>query len=79
MQTGLIMTLQTDKNHFGKGYGELVTKALAKQIAEMGHDLYTGVFPDNKPSITLFRKLGFEQIGKVHWVCTKLNWTDADD
>lgn len=72
------MTLQTDKDHFGHGYGSLVTKALSKRIAEMGHDLYTGIFEVNKASRTLFEKLGYRTIGRYYWPCTELNWSDDD-
>lgn len=76
--TGFICALQTDKDHYGRGYGSLVTKAISKQISQMGHNVFSGIFEQNTASKCLFEKLGYKLIGKVHWVCTKLNWTDDE-
>lgn len=77
--SGLLLALQTDKEHFGHGYAALVVKAISKQIAELGHDITAGVFEVNTPSRSLFEKLGFKVIGNVNWICTKLTWDDADE
>lgn len=76
--TGPLLALQTNKDHFGHGYGSVVTRAISKQIAELGHDLYAGIFEENKPSRNLFEKLGYRSIGNFHWICTKFSWTDNE-
>lgn len=76
--TGLLLDLQTDPDHHGHGYASLVTRALSKKIAESGYDLYCGIYEDNTPSRMLFGKLGFEHVGKVHWICTKIDWTEEE-
>lgn len=73
------MALQTDENHFGHGYASLVVRTISKQIAELGHDINAGIFEVNTPSRALFGKLGFKAIAKVHWICTKITWNDADE
>lgn len=77
--TGLLCALQTDENYFGQGYGLLVTKAISKQIAEMGYDLYAGIFESNSASKNLFGKLGFKSIGRVHWPTIKQNWSSDNE
>lgn len=72
--------MQTDKDHLGHGYATLVTKANAKQIAELGCDVYTGTKVTNQASQPLFAKVGFEKLPlKKYWLCTTLNWDAADD
>lgn len=77
--TGLLLALQTDENHFGHGYGSLVTRAICKQSAELGHNLYAGIFEVNTVSKNLFEKLGFKVIGKVGSICTKWNCFDVGE
>ncbi|XP_063905081.1 uncharacterized protein LOC135124140 [Zophobas morio] len=60
---GHIGVLQTDEKHKKKGYGSLVTRALALEILDEGHWPFGTVYPDNAGSIKLFEKLGFERIG----------------
>lgn len=71
--TGVVLHLQTVENHYGHGYGSLVTRAISKQVAELGHDIYASISEENKPSRALFAKLGFEQVGRVTSICTKMN------
>lgn len=78
-QTGLLLALQTDKNHLGHGYAALVAKHVSKKIAESGFDIHAGVFEVNHPSRSLFQKLGYKTIGKVHWIMCNHNWCDADE
>lgn len=73
------MALQTDKDHFGKGYASLVLREMSKKVAELGHDINAGIFDVNTPSRTLFGKLGFKVLGNIHWICTKITWNDADE
>lgn len=70
LPTGLLGALQTDKDFYGQGYGELVLKCNSKTIAEMGYDVYAGIFEENTPSRSLFSKLGFKQDSKVYWIKT---------
>lgn len=68
--TGLLGILQTDEKFYGQGYGGLVLKHNSKTIAEMGHDVYAGVFEANTPSRALFDKLGFKPVSQVYWIKT---------
>lgn len=72
--TGLVAALQTDEKYFGHGYAALVIKAISKKIARTGSDIFAGILEYNCPSLNLFGKLG-----KVHYLSTKINWTEADD
>lgn len=74
-----MVTLQTDDQHLGKGYARVVIKHMSKRIAEIGHDVYTDILEGNIPSRTLFGKLGFEEVGKIHYIDTKHNWSEADE
>lgn len=76
--TGLLLALQTDKGHYGHGYGSLVTKALSKIIAEMGYDIIGGVFDVNIASRTLFERLGFKTTENIRWVRTDFDWANVD-
>lgn len=71
---GLIGILQTDEQHLGHGYGSLVVKAVAKKIAEMGHDSYAAVNEKNLASCALFSRLGFISIGNVYCIVTLNAW-----
>lgn len=74
------MALQTDKDHYGRGYGSLVKKALSKKIAETGCDVYTGTREANVAVIRLYEKIGFEKLKSMkYWLCTKGSWNDADE
>lgn len=74
--TGQILALQTDENHHGRGYGSLVTKAISKQIASIGHDVYAGIHEQNAASIALFGKLGFERVGTLQTICIRDSLTE---
>lgn len=74
----MLLALQTDEKHYGKGYGSLVTKSISKQIAQSGYDLYAGVAESNTASRRLFEKLGYQNVGKLYAICTNLNWTEDD-
>lgn len=74
------MALQTDKDHYGHGYGSLVTKALSKKIGETGCDVYTATLETNMACQPLYDKIGFEKLNpKKYWICTKVNWCDTDE
>lgn len=68
------MALQTDKDHYGRGYASLVTKALSKKIAETGCDVYTATLEKNMAAQPLYEKLGFEKLkSRKHWHYAKTN------
>lgn len=78
--TGLLLTLQTDEEYYGKGYGILVAKTISKQVASLGHDVCAGIFDLNVASKSLFGKLGFKPAPeKVNWLSTVKTWTDQDE
>lgn len=56
-----------------------MTKAISKQIAEMGYDLYAGISDSNVASKALFVKLGYKLIDKMYTLGSKLYWPDVDD
>lgn len=69
---GSLATLQVDENHKRKGYGELVTKAISKKIAEeLDVDITANVVLANFKSLNLFKKLGFSEIDKNFWITVK--------
>ncbi|XP_058122348.1 uncharacterized protein LOC131293169 [Anopheles ziemanni] len=51
-----------------KGFGSLVVKALARQLAHQGHNVYASVSFTKEASMKLFEKLGFQVVGKVNWI-----------
>lgn len=59
---GTLGGLKTIESHSRHGYGSLVTKYVSKKVAEMGHDVYVGIYDTNTPSRALFEKLGFKLI-----------------
>lgn len=79
LQSGMMGVLQTDEKYTGRGYGALVTKCLSREVAEMGFDVYVEIVKSNKPSRSLFEKLGFKPVGNVQWVVTKGMWKDEND
>lgn len=75
----LVAALQTDDQHLGKGYGLLVVKEVSRQIAQLGHDVYADILDTNRASRSLFEKLGFAVVGKVHWIQLEHNWSESDE
>lgn len=69
--SGAFSALQTHEDFRKHGYASLVTKTLAKRVAELGHDSYTTIFDDNIVSQRLFQKLGFQAKGRVYAMHTK--------
>lgn len=62
---GSLCALQTTVPHRGKGYGQLVTKFVLKQIASLGHDGYAAIVEENTVSRALFERLGFKPVGRM--------------
>lgn len=55
---GLIGILQTDENHLRHGYGSLVSKAIARKIADIGQDVYCAIHEENIASRSVYDKFG---------------------
>lgn len=69
--TGTLAALQVDANYLRKGYGSLVVKAIAKDMATMGMNCQAIVHCANEVSNAMFTKLGFEVVGSCFVVRTK--------
>lgn len=66
---GSLSTLQVDEKHLRKGYGQIVTKAISKKIAEESDvDISSNIVHANFKSLNLFSKLGFKEIDKNYWI-----------
>lgn len=66
---GTIATLQVEEQYRRRGIGELLVKALAKTIAEMGDDCTTSIVVGNPASKNLFEKIGFKNTGvQINWL-----------
>lgn len=68
--TGAIGPLEVAKDHFRKGYGTLITKAIAREVAKVGLNCYGTVVSTNAPSIAMFNKLGFQRLETTYYVRT---------
>ena len=44
---GLQTSIQPDGNCLHRGYAQLVKRHVAKQIAEIGHDIYSSIIKEN--------------------------------
>ena len=51
-----------------KGYGEVLVKYLAKELAKRDFIPYAYVANANQKSINLFKKVGFQRIGGSNWI-----------
>lgn len=51
-----------------KGYGEVVVKYLAKELAQRDFIPFAYIANDNQKSINLFHKLGFTRISGSNWI-----------
>ncbi|XP_038106884.1 uncharacterized protein LOC119766421 [Culex quinquefasciatus] len=70
-QTGAIGPLEVLPEHYRKGYGTLLTKAIARELAGRGRNCYGNVSETNVASIGMFERLGFRLPCYHHWVSTK--------
>lgn len=74
IDTGSLGLLQVDEKHMRKGYGEIVTRAIIKQIATTCNaDVTANVEATNKISTKLFKKLGFQDIDTNSWIILMKN------
>lgn len=62
---GCLTTIKTARR---KGYGELIAKYLAKELASRNILPLAFIANDNQNSINLFTKLGFTRIGDCNWI-----------
>uniref|UniRef100_A0A182QI03 N-acetyltransferase domain-containing protein n=1 Tax=Anopheles farauti TaxID=69004 RepID=A0A182QI03_9DIPT len=70
LQAGALGALQVDEDYKRRGFGTVVTIALAKQIAALGHDCYGLVNAANTPSKQMFERVGFKHDGEAYWLRT---------
>ena len=73
---GIVISAVPSRN---KGYGSEVLELICEYafgVLDL-HQLYAGVGSENKASLHLFKKLGFEQTGvKKEWIRTKSGFED---
>lgn len=66
---GSLAALQVDENHYRKGYGEIVTRAITKKIAEENDvDVTSNYVDGNIRSHNLVTKIGFKKIDSNRWI-----------
>ena len=64
------ISIYLNKSNHGQGLGSALTSWMLTQAPHLGiHNIVALVFAHNKPSLGLFRKLGFEQWGYMPKVC----------
>ncbi|XP_065080137.1 uncharacterized protein LOC135702985 [Ochlerotatus camptorhynchus] len=61
--TGAIGPLEVVSDHYRKGYGSIVTKVIAQEVAEIGLNCYGTVVTGNVQSKGMLEKLGFKLVG----------------
>jgi GNAT superfamily N-acetyltransferase len=63
-----IKNLVTDKEYRGKGFGRKVTRKAIEQSEKEGAKAITAdITYDNKPSLMIFKKLGFKPVTEFCW------------
>lgn len=70
LQGGFLGALQVKKNYQRRGFGSLVTRAIARFIAEQGDDVIALVSDTNEASRSMFTKQGFKIIDRCYWLRT---------
>lgn len=81
LQGGFLGALQVKDNYQRRGFGSVVTRAIARAIADEGDDVIALVGDCNHASRGMFTKLGFEVIDRCYWLRTfpldlNKNWPD---
>jgi ribosomal protein S18 acetylase RimI-like enzyme len=56
-----ISTVAVDEAYRGRGYGRMLTAAVAARIRAANHMPFLHLYADNKPAMALYRKMGFAQ------------------
>lgn len=54
-----IVSIETHKDHRGKGHATELTSALVAKCLELTNDVCLTVFADNQPALRVYEKLGF--------------------
>ena len=58
----------THPDYRGRGYGKIVTSAITRDAVYSGARALLHVEENNEPAIRLYRKLGYEVVGKKKWI-----------
>jgi len=64
----IIGDVYTHPDYRGKGYGKIVTSAITRDAVNSGAKALLHVEEDNEPAIKVYKKLGYEVIGKKKWI-----------
>lgn len=64
---GSLGLLQVEDSHKRRGLGQLAVKLMSKYLAEHDIKVTAPVVVTNVASRSMFEKLGFKIIDKVHW------------
>ncbi|GBP89860.1 hypothetical protein EVAR_62351_1 [Eumeta japonica] len=68
---GLLTHLYCEVPYRGRGYGEYITKYCINDQLKRGKDVFCCICEDNIASLRLFRKLGFDVVGRGVWTYVK--------
>lgn len=63
-----VVSIETHKDHRGKGHGTELTSALVAKCLEHTNDVCLTVFADNEPALKLYRNLGFQIAEDRTWI-----------
>lgn len=66
-----IVSIETHKDHRGKGYATELTSSLVAECLKHTDKVCLTVFTDNEPALKLYRKLGFEVREERTWIDCK--------
>ncbi|EDW28922.1 GL18696 [Drosophila persimilis] len=82
-QDGFLAALQVKDSHQRRGFGAVVVKEYSRRVALLDYDVIAEVYPGNKASSGLFRKLGFKVIDQCRWLATvpsqgDFTWPDGE-
>jgi ribosomal protein S18 acetylase RimI-like enzyme len=66
-----LCTVCTHPDVRGRGYGKIVSSAIAEAIVARGDTPYLMVLPDNAPAVGMYKSLGFEPRRLLHFNALK--------
>ncbi|KAJ8977608.1 hypothetical protein NQ317_011780 [Molorchus minor] len=69
---GQLAILQTKEGYERRGYASLVTQYMSKELAKKGHNAFATVLVHNTPSVSMFKKLGFQILGHAYYMLLNL-------
>lgn len=73
-ETGVLTALQVEEKHKRNRYGELLLRAMSKEVGQQGDDVTACIVEGNQPSLQLFEKVGFKFTGTyICWLGFELN------